>query len=124
MIKFEHTGDFKNLEGFLKQASKFDMRDILIRYGQEGVRVLSAATPVDTGKTSSSWGYEIEQKRGRTTIYWTNSHFVGGVSIAVILQYGHGTRQGGYVQARDYINPAVRPIFDQIAENAWKEVTN
>lgn len=93
------------------------------RYGREGVAALSSATPVDTGKTASSWYYQIENKKGSVTISFHNSNIQNGVPIAIILQYGHGTRNGGWVQGRDYINPAIQPIFDRIADSAWKEVT-
>ncbi len=93
------------------------------KYGAAGVKALSAATPVDTGKTAGSWSYEIIQKNQSVEIIWNNSNIQNGVPIAVILQYGHATKSGGWVQGRDYINPAIQPIFDQIAEEAWKEVT-
>ena len=89
----------------------------------EGVAALSAATPVDSGETAASWDYEIVNKKGSAKITFTNSHIVKGVPIAIILQYGHGTRNGGWVEGRDYINPAIQPIFDELAEKAWKEVT-
>jgi hypothetical protein len=92
--------------------------------GQKGVAALSSATPVDSGLTAASWSYEISNKNGRTTITWFNSHVESGVNIAIILQYGHGTGTGGYVSGRDYINPAIQPIFDQIAEDMWKKVTS
>lgn len=98
------------------------MNNILDKYGKQGVSALSSATPVDSGLTANSWRYEIETKGDQTTIYWSNSNINKGVNIAVILQYGHGTRNGGYVVGRDYINPAMRPIFDSIANEAWKEV--
>jgi hypothetical protein len=94
----------------------------LKKYGEDGVKALADATPKDSGKTAASWSYEVEKSKGSYTIAWTNSNINDGVPIAVILQYGHGTRNGGYVQGRDYINPAIRPIFDQIAEDAWREV--
>ena len=96
----------------------------LEKYAREGVTALASATPVDSGTTAASWGYEIQKRHGKVSIYWTNSNINNGVPIAVILQYGHGTNNGGYVQGRDYINPAIRPIFDKIADNAWKEVTS
>lgn len=96
----------------------------LEKYAREGVTALASATPVDSGETAASWDYEIQKGNGKVSIYWTNSNINDGVPIAVILQYGHGTNGGGYVQGRDYINPAIRPIFDKIAENAWKEVTS
>lgn len=102
----------------------FQIRQILERYAQEGVSALSSATPVDSGATANAWSYEIESKGDTHTIYWTNGNINKGVNIAVILQYGHGTGTGGYVAGRDYINPAMRPIFDRIAEEAWKEVVN
>lgn len=123
MIRIRHRGDFHNTERFFKKAQKFNIRSILEKYGRAGVAALSSATPVDTGLTANSWNYEIEEKNSRVSIFWTNSNVNKGVQIAVILQYGHGTNNGGYVQGRDYINPALRPIFDNIAELAWKEVT-
>ena len=89
-----------------------------------GVDALAAATPVDTGKTAASWTYEIEKKNGSYSIVWLNTNVNKYVNIALILQYGHGTRNGGYVKGRDYINPAIQPIFDKIAEDAWREVTD
>ena len=122
MIVFSQKGNFNKTEKFLKKALNADFYKSLERYAQEGVRALSAATPIDSGTTANSWGYEIKKGRNSVNIYWTNSNINNGVNIAVILQYGHGTNGGGYVQGRDYINPAIRPIFDKIAENAWKEV--
>ena len=95
----------------------------LDKYGREGVAALAAATPIDTGKTASSWVYEIVREAGSASIIFSNTNVVNGEKIAVLLQYGHGTRNGGYVVGRDYINPAIQPIFDKIAEDAWKEVT-
>lgn len=123
MIVIKHKGNFNNTEKMLKNMSRFDVLRILHKYGQEGVTALSNATPVDTGLTSSSWSYEVEYSRNSYAITWSNSHVNKGVPIAIILQYGHGTRNGGYVQGRDYINPAIQPIFDKIAEEAWREVT-
>lgn len=94
----------------------------LDKYGKEGVEALAMATPIDTGETAASWVYTIERTNGSASIVWSNTHVVNGLNIAVLLQYGHGTRQGGYVVGRDYINPAIQPIFDKIAKNAWKEV--
>ena len=122
MIVFSQKGNFNKTEKILKKALNADFYKSLERYAQEGVRALSAATPIDSGTTANSWGYEIKKGRNSVNIYWTNSNINNGVNIAVILQYGHGTNGGGYVQGRDYINPAIRPIFDKIAENAWKEV--
>lgn len=123
-IKFNHRGNFNNTERFFKRARKMDFFRNLEKYAQEGVAALSSATPVDSGLTAASWDYEIVKKKGSISIYWTNSNINAGVLIAVILQYGHGTNNGGYVQGRDYINPAIRPVFDKIADNAWKEVTS
>lgn len=102
----------------------FKVEQILQKYGSKGVTALSSATPVDSGLTANSWTYVVEVRGESATIHWMNTNVNKGVNIAVILQYGHGTGTGGYVQGRDYINPAMRPIFDQIAEEAWKEVVN
>lgn len=116
-------GSFKNTEKFLKRAEKRDFYDRLDEYGRKGVAALSAATPVDSGKTAESWDYEIHYGKDTITISWTNSNVVDGYAvIAVLIQYGHGTRNGGYVQGRDYINPAMRPVFDDIANAVWEEV--
>jgi hypothetical protein len=124
MIVIKHRGDFKNTEQLLKRATNSNfLKNILDRYGREGVKALAAATPVDTGLTASSWGYEIDMSRGSYTISFTNSNVENGVPIAIILQYGHATRNGGFVQGRDYINPAIQPIFDKLADEAWREVT-
>ena len=104
--------------------SNFKVDKILDKYGAMGVSALAAATPMDSGLTANSWGYEISVGKEGATIYWTNTNQNNGVYIAVILQYGHGTGTGGYVQGRDYINPAIRPVFDKIAEEAWMEVVN
>jgi hypothetical protein len=122
LIRFKQKGDFKNLESFLNKANKFDMRSILDRYGREGVEALRSNTPIDSGLTASSWDYYIETNKRTSKIVWTNTHNISGVNIAIILQYGHATKNGGYVQGRDYINPAIRPIMDKIAEDVWREV--
>lgn len=122
-VKVFHKGDFKKTEKFLDGCRTFNIRGLLKRYGEAGVRALAAATPKDTGELASSWGYEIQTDRTSARVIWTNSKIVDGIPIAIILQYGHGTRGGGYVQGRDYINPAMRAVFDQLAEAAWKEVT-
>lgn len=96
----------------------------LNRYGQEGVDALTAATPRDTGTTAESWSYEIKRTNNSVTIYWNNSNAPYGVPVAVLIQYGHATRNGGYVQGIDYINPALKPIFEKMAENIWREVTS
>lgn len=122
-IVFKHKGDLKKTTKFLERTLKGDYLKDLDKFGREGVAALALATPVDTGKTAESWDYRIEKTNYGTKIIWTNSNVNNGVNIAIILQYGHGTNHGGYVQGRDYINPAIRPIFDKIADNAWKEVT-
>lgn len=123
MITFKQKGDFSKLTRFLERAKNAIKIGDLDKYGREGVAALSAATPVDSGNTANSWYYEIENKNGSATISFYNSNVNKGVPIAIILQYGHGTRNGGWVQGRDYINPAIQPIFDKIAEEAWREVT-
>lgn len=122
MISFSSSGNFNKTERFLKQMSEADFARELDKFAREGVNALAAATPYDSGLTSASWGYEIKRSKGSTTITWTNSHVVDGVPIAIILQYGHGTGTGGYVQGQDYINPAMKPIFDRIADSVWKVV--
>ena len=122
-ISFRQKGDFSKLTGYLVKAKNAIKISDLDKYGREGVAALSSATPVDTGKTAGSWYYEIENRNGSATISFYNSNIQNGIPIAIILQYGHGTRNGGWVQGRDYINPAIQPIFDKIAENAWREVT-
>lgn len=124
MIRFEKKGDFKNTESFLRRARKLNLAVILDKYGRVGVEALRASTPIDSGITSSSWGYSIETNSKTSRIVWTNSHVVSGVNIAIILQYGHATGTGGYVQGRDFINPAIQPIMDRIAEDVWREVLN
>ena len=123
MIQIRQKGDFKKLTSFLERAKESLDIGILDKYGKKGVAALSSATPVDTGLTASSWFYKIENKNGIAKIEFHNSNIQNGVPIAVILQYGHGTRNGGYVVGRDYINPAIQPVFDELAKNAWKEVT-
>lgn len=123
MIVLKNKGDFSKTTNFLKRITKLDYKSILSKYGKMGVDALAKATPVDTGLTASSWSYEIVEDDGGATIYWKNSNIVKGVPIAVILQYGHGTGTGGYVEGIDYINPALRSIFEGIADDAWKEVT-
>lgn len=118
------TGDFKNTERFLQNAHKKKYLSVLEEYGQAGVDALASATPKGSGKTAASWSYEIVQSGERASIYWKNSNVNDGVNIAVILEYGHGTGWGGYVVGREYIRPAIRPIFDAIADGVWKEVTD
>jgi hypothetical protein len=123
MISFRQKGDFSKLEKMLKNSFGKNYRRVLEQYGREGVAALAAATPKDSGKTASSWEYEITEKNGQLSVTWKNTNIHDGVNIAIILQYGHGTRNGGYVQGRDYINPALRPIFEKMADAAWKEVS-
>ena len=123
MITFKHKGDFSKADKFLKNVKNAARIGDLDKYGQEGVNALSSATPVETGTTARSWRYEIVRKEGSVAINFLNTNIQNGVPIAIILQYGHATRNGGWVEGRDYINPAIRPIFDRIANNAWREVT-
>ena len=123
MITFRQKGDFSKLTRYLERAKEVIKLGDLDKYGQEGVDALSSATPVDSGLTASSWYYKIERDKNTATISFFNSNIQNGVPIAIVLQYGHGTRNGGWVQGRDYINPAIQPIFDKIANTAWKEVT-
>lgn len=123
MIRFRHSGDFEKTRKFLTKSVNAEYASVLDQYGHRGVDALSSATPIDTGKTASSWYYEIQRGHGQLSISWFNSNMNKGVCIAVIIQYGHGTRNGGYVAGRDYINPAIQPIFDEIANAVWKEVT-
>ena len=123
MITFRQKGDFSKLTKFLERAKESVNLGDLDKYGREGVAALSSATPVDTGLTANSWHYKIEQRSGSVSIVFYNSNIQNGVPIAIILQYGHGTRNGGWVQGRDYINPAIQPVFDKITEDAWREVT-
>jgi len=123
MISFRQKGDFKKLTRYLEKAKEAVKLGDLDKYGKEGVAALASATPVDTGKTANSWYYEIEHKNGSVTITFNNSNIQNGVLIAIILFYGHGTRNGGWVEGRDYINPTIRPVFDRLANQAWEEVT-
>jgi len=123
MVRFKQNGDFSKLTRFLERAKEVVRLDNLDKYGREGAAALASATPVDSGLTANSWYYRIEHKNGTATISFYNSNIQNGVPIAIILQYGHGTKNGGWVQGRDYINPAIQPIFDKIANSAWKEVT-
>ena len=123
MISFRQKGDFSKLTRFLERAKNLVHLSDLDRYGREGVAALASATPVDTGKTAASWYYDIKINKESASITFNNSNIQNGVPIAIILQYGHGTRNGGWVEGRDYINPVIQQIFDKIAEEAWKEVT-
>ena len=123
-ISFSSKGDFSKTIKFLNKTKNVKINNILSKYGEIGVNALSQATPKDSGVTSRSWNYKIEVNNDNASIVWYNTNVVKGVNIAVILQYGHGTRNGGWVEGRDYINPAMKPIFDKIADQGWKEVTN
>lgn len=123
MVTFRQKGDFSKLTKFLERAKEVVHLGDLDQYGRAGVAALASATPVDTCLTARSWRYEIVQEKGVARILFCNSNIQNGVPIAIILQYGHGTGTGGWVQGRDYINPAIQPIFDQIAKEAWREVT-
>jgi hypothetical protein len=124
MITFTQKGSFNKTEKFLAYLNKGDLYGTLDAWARVGVNALVSATPVESGETSRSWAYKIAQKGAVTTITWTNSHIVDGVPIAIILQYGHGTGTGGYIQGRDYINPALKPTFTKIADQVWKAVTS
>lgn len=123
MIKITQTGDFNKTTQYLDRLSKENLGSVLDKYGSLGVSALANATPVESGRTAESWYYTIEARRGYYSIRWHNNNVNEGIPIAVLIQYGHGTRNGGYVQGIDYIMPAIRPIFDRIAADAWKEVT-
>jgi len=123
MIVISQSGNFNNTERFLNGVKKLDIRRVLESYGKEGVRALASATPVDSRLTADSWGFKVNISKGSYSISWTNSNVVKGVPIAIILQYGHGTGTGGYVKGRDYINPAIKPIMDKIADSVWREVS-
>lgn len=124
MITFKQKGNFKNTERFLNGASHINYTSILNKYGQAGVDALASVTPIDSGETASSWKYEIEISRGKSTITWSNTNIIDGVPIVILLRYGHGTANGGFVQGNDFITPIMQPMFDRIAEDAWREVTN
>lgn len=123
-IGWETKGDFSNTEALLAKAIKHDFIPALHEYGQYGVQALSAASPVITGRLASSWRYDIEQDSSSITLVFHNDDIEGGKNIALVVQYGHGTKSGYYVQGKDYINPAIQPIFDDLAEKCWKEVTS
>lgn len=122
LMTFKQQGDFKNLSSFLERMKKPLKKTTLDKYGKEGVQALMAATPVDTGLTASLWHYDINMSKDSSSISFYNDNIDNGVPIAIILNYGHGTRNGGYVKGRNYINPAIQPIFDKLAQEAWKEV--
>lgn len=124
VISFKQKGDFKKLDKYLKDVSKVaKLKSVFDKYGRAGVQALSSATPTETGLAASSWYYEIEQTSTSVKITFLNSDIEDGFPVAIMLQYGHGTGTGGWVEGRDYINPAIQPIFDKLAEDVWKEVT-
>lgn len=123
MIGFRIKGDFKKANSYLERVKEAVKLGMLNKYGRMGVEALASATPVDTGLTASCWGYRIERTSSSASIIFYNTNVNKGVPIAIILQYGHGTGTGGWVEGRDYINPAIQPVFDKIVEDAWKEVT-
>lgn len=122
MIRCIVKGDFKKTTGFLNKLKKLDLEHILKKYAEEGVEALSSATPVRTGKTAASWSYEIVKEKDQISIYWRNSNLVNQVPIVLLLDMGHATQSGSFVSGRHFISPAIQPVFDQIAEAAWKEV--
>lgn len=122
-VTFTEKGNFNNTEKYLSRLKTAQLYAVLNKYGSLGVNALSNATPKESGETAASWYYTIVQRKGYYSIRWHNHHIEDGIPIAVLIQYGHGTGTGGYVQGRDYIMPAIRPIFDQIAAEAWREVT-
>lgn len=124
MITFRQKGDFSKFNRYLERLKEAVKLGDLNKYGRQGVQALSSATPIESGETANSWYYKINRTKESVSITFHNSNIQNGVPIAIILQYGHGTGTGGYVEGRDYINPAIQPIFDKIAEDAWKEVTN
>ena len=123
MITFRQKGDLSKVTQYLEKVKGVVNKSTFDKYGRQGVAALSSATPVDSGLTASSWYYKVNHQNGLISINFYNSNINDGVNIAIILQYGHGTRNGGWVEGRDYINPAIQPIFDELAEKAWKEVT-
>ncbi len=123
MITIKCTGDFKNTTKFLEKARKLSIQQIMERYGQEGVKALQAATPIDTGETASKWGYKVSTGRGSSSITWTNDSINDGIPIVILIQYGHGTKNGGYVSGVDFINPAIQNVMDKLADSIWEEVT-
>lgn len=123
MIRIKSTGDFNNTTKFLEKAKKMSVQDILNKYGKEGVRALSAATPVNTGDTASQWDYVISNGKNGPSITWTNDASADRVPIVILIQYGHGTKNGGYVAGVDFINPAIRSLMERLANSIWEEVT-
>lgn len=124
MVTFEGKGDFKKVNGFLEKMLEVGNLGVLDKYGKRGIDALRQQTPKDSGLASNSWSYAITHDKGSSTITWSNSDVEGGCNVAILIQYGHGTKNGGFVQGRDFINPAMRPIFDEMADSVWKEVSN
>lgn len=124
MITFTHKGDFKNCTGYLEKIKNVFRAGILDKYAQKGVEALKAATPVNTGRLANSWYYKIEHDKRKATITWCNDDIENGYNVAILVQYGHGEKGGGYVQGQDFINPAILPVIQEIADEVWKEVTN
>lgn len=124
MISVETPGSFKKTEEFLSKMVKADFFALLDRYGRIGADALASATPVDSGLLANSWTYEVIKKKGKYAIVWHNTNVENGIPIAILIQYGHGTGTGGWIDGRDYINPAIQPIFDQITDEVWRQVTN
>ncbi len=122
MISASSSGSFDNTEVFLKKMKSGTPYSIMEKYGRLGCDALASATPVDTGLTASGWFYTITKKKGHYSISWHNTHVVTGIPVAVLIRYGHGTNHGGWVEGRDFISPAIRPIFDDIANKVWEEV--
>lgn len=123
-VRFVQRGSFDKMERFLKAVQKLDVGKVAAAQAEVGVRALAAATPIDSQLASRSWNYEVRQNGGKISIVWTNSDIENGFPVVIMLQLGHGTGTGGYVQGRDFINPAIRPVFDKIAETVWKAVTS
>lgn len=123
MIKITCTGDFKNITKFLEKSKTLSINDILHKYGQAGVKALKAATPIDTGETASMWGYTVSASKSGSSVTWTNDNVTDGIPIVILIQYGHGTKNGGYVSGVDFINPAIKSIINKLADSIWEEVT-
>lgn len=124
MISIEATGSFKRTQEFLNQMTKGTFFSTLGHYGALGVSALASATPVDSNLTATSWTYEVVIKEGKYSIIWHNTNVESGIPVAILIQYGHATRNGGWIEGRDYINPVIQPLFDQITSDFWKQVTN
>lgn len=123
LIRFKHKGSFNNTEQFFNRVLRRDWANILARYGAEGVELLKAATPEESGETRDSWNFEIEKRNGQITLAWTNHHENDGANIAILIIYGHGLHNGGYVEGNDFVHPTIAPLMQELADRAWKEVT-